>query len=269
MFSFLTSTFMIYALIIGLSLGATAALISPYLVLNNKSLISDGLSHVAFAGVTFGLLLMEQPIYIALPVVILAAIIITFLGNLKMINFDSAIGVVSALSLAISLIAISLATGFNRSIESLLVGSILTVTLTDVIFSLVLLVLVIIFILSFYRPLLSMTYDQSYAKVKGRKYNFLNYLLAIITASFITIGINTVGMLLISAIVIFPALIASQLAKNFRQTITIGLITSILSVFSGITFAYHLDIPVGSSIIVMYTFLLIISLTYRKIKKVT
>lgn len=268
MFSFLSSTFMIYALILGLSLGLTAALISPYLVLNNKSLIADGLSHVAFAGVTFGLLLSNEPIYIALPIVILAAIIITYLGDLKMINYDSAIGVVSALSLAVSLIVISLAAGFNRSIESLLVGSILTVTFSDVIFSLILLALVTLFILSFYRPLLSMTYDENYAKIKGVKYNLLKYLLAIITASFITIGINTVGMLLVSAIVVFPALIAGQFAKNFRQTITIGLFTSVLSVFIGITFAYHLDVPVGSSIIVIYTVLLLISLTYRKIKKV-
>lgn len=269
MFSFLTSTFMIYALIIGLSLGMAAALISPYLVLNNQSLIADGLSHVAFTGVTFGILFSNEPLYIALPIVILAAILITYLGDQKMMSSDASIGVVSAFSLAVGLITISLSSGFNRSVESLLVGSILTVRLTEVIIALILLFLIIVFILAFYRPLLSMTYDPNYAKVKKTKYTLLKYMLAIITASFITIGINTAGMLLISAFIIFPALIASQFAQNFRQTITLGLIASIISVFSGITFSYHLDIPVGSSIIVIYTFLLVISLIYRKVRKVT
>lgn len=268
MFSFLTSTFMIYALIISLCLGLAAALISPYLVLNNQSMIADGLSHVAFTGIAFGLLLVDQPLYVALPIVILAAILITYLGNLKMINHDSAIGVVSAFSMAVGLIAISVSSGFNRSIESLLVGSILTVSPTEVIFAAVLLILIITFVLVFYRPLLSMTYDENFAKVSGVKNNLLKYFLSVITASFITIGISTAGMLLISAFIIFPALIASQLAKNFRQTITFGLIASVLSVFAGITFAYHLDIPVGSAIIVLYTILLVFSLLYRKFRRV-
>lgn len=269
MFSFLSSTFMVYALILGLTLGLSASLISPFLVLNKQALIADGLSHVAFTGVVFGLILVNEPIYVALPIVIVAALLITYLGDLKMMSHDSSIGVVSAFTMAIGLIAVSLSSGFNRSVESLLVGSVLTVTSLEVIISVVLLVLIIAFILLFYRPLLSITYDESYAKVKGVKYNLLKYLLAVITASFVTIGINTAGMLLISAFVIFPSLIATQLAKNFRQTITFGLIASVIGVFAGITSAYHFDIPVGSAIIVVYTILLLLSLAFRKIKKVS
>lgn len=269
MFSFLSSTFMIYALILGLTLGLAASLISPFLVLNKQALIADGLSHIAFTGVVFGLILADNPIYVALPIVIIAALIITYLGDLKMMSHDSSIGIVSAFTMAIGLIAVSLSSGFNRSVESLLVGSILTVTSFEVIMAVLLLILIIAFILFFYRPLLSITYDESYARVKGVKYNSLKYLLAIITASFVTIGINTAGMLLISAFVIFPSLIASQLAKNFRQTITFGLIASVIGVLVGITSSYHLDIPVGSAIIVVYTILLVLSLTIRKVKKVS
>lgn len=268
MFSFLNSTFMIYALILALSLGLTAALISPFLVLNNQALIADGLSHIAFTGVVLGLIFFDEPIYIALPIVILASVLITYLSNLKMINHDASIGVVSAFSLAIGLIIVSLSTGFNRSIESLLVGNILTAGTFDLIVALILLVVVVILILIFYRPLLSITYDPSYAKVKGLKNNLLKYLLSIITASFITIGIKTAGMLLISAFIIFPALIASQIAKSFKQTIIFGLITAVISVFVGITTSYHLDIPVGSSIVVLYTVLLFIGIIVRKLKKV-
>lgn len=269
MFDFLTNTFMIYALILGLALALSAALISPFLVLNNQALIADGLSHIAFTGFVFGLILFDEPIYIALPVVVLAAILITYLGNMKMISHDASIGVVSAFAMAVGLIAVKLSTGFNRSIESLLVGSIVTATKVDVILSIILFVLIAIFIIFFYRKLLSITYDPAYAQVKGVKFNLLKYLLSIITASFIAIGINTAGMLLISAFIIFPSLIASQLAKNFRQTITIGLIVAVVGVFIGITFSYHLDIPVGSSIVTLYTMLLLISLVIRKVKKVT
>jgi zinc transport system permease protein len=258
---------MIYALILGLSLGLAAALISPFLVLNHQSMIADGLSHVAFAGIIFGLLLFDEPIYFALPFVIGAAFLITYLGNLKMISHDASIGVVSAFSLAIGLIAVTLSSGFNRSIESLLVGSILTVTLFDVLFSVGLFLLILSFVLIFYRPLLSITYDSSYAKIKGIKYNFLRYGLSAITAAFIVIGIRSTGMLLISAFIIFPSLIASQFAKSFRQTITFGLILSLITIFIGITFAYHLDIPVGSSIVVIYTVILIAAIGFRKILK--
>lgn len=269
MFSFLNSTFMVYALILALSLGLSAALISPFLVLNNQALIADGLSHIAFTGVVVGLIFFDEPIYIALPIVVVASILITYLGNLKMINHDASIGVVSAVSMAIGLIIVSLSTGFNRSIESLLVGSILTAGTFDLILAIILLVIIVGLIIIFYRPLLSITYDPSYAKVKGIKHNFLKYFLAAITASFITIGIKTAGMLLISAFIIFPALIASQVAKSFRQTITFGLISALISVFVGITTSYHLDIPVGSAIVVIYAILLFISILVRKIKKVS
>lgn len=269
MFSFLGSTFMVYALILALVLGLTAALISPFLVLNNQALIADGLSHIAFTGVVLGLILFDEPIYIALPIVVVAAILITYLGSLKMINHDASIGVVSAFSMAIGLIIVSLSTGFNRSIESLLVGNILTAGTFDLISAIILFIIVVVIIILFYRPLLSITYDPSYAKVKGVKHNLLKYLLSIITASFITIGIKTAGMLLISAFIIFPALIASQLSKSFKQTVIFGLVVSLIAVFVGITTSYHLDIPVGSAIVVLYTVLLFVSIIIRRFKKVS
>lgn len=268
MFNFLTYEFMIFALILSLILAVSASLISPFLVLSHQSMIADGLSHVSFTGIILGLLLFEEPIFIALPVVILASLLMTYLSDLKTISHDASIGVVSAFSLALGLIIVKLSSGFNKSIESLLIGSILTITSTEIIIGAVLLVLILVFVVSFYRPLLSLTYDPSYAKVKGVKFKLLKYLLAAISAAFIVVGIRSAGMLLISAFVIFPALISSQIAKSFRQTITIGLIVSVITVLIGIFSSYHLDIPVGSTIVVIYTLTLIIFILYRKLKKV-
>src|SRR5690554_7046579 len=105
---FFSQGFMVYALIIGLALGLGAALLSPFLVLNNKSMIADGLSHVAFTGMIFGLLVFpNQPIYLALPIAIVASIAITYISKIKMIESDAAIGVVSAFTLAVGLITVS------------------------------------------------------------------------------------------------------------------------------------------------------------------
>jgi len=265
MFDFLNHTFMIYALILGLSLGIGASLLSPFLVLNHQAMIADGLSHVAFSGIIFGLLLSHQPIYFAIPFTIVASLAITYLGQIKMIEHDSAIGVVSAFALAIGIITINLADGFNRSIESLLVGTILTVTFEEVVISVVFLLILLLFILLLYRPLLSMTYDTNYAIFSDVKHNLLKYALSAITAVFIVLGIRTAGMLLISAYIIFPSLIASQISRGFRQTLWIGTIIALIIIFIGFTVSYHFDIPTGSTIVVIYTVLLILSIFYRRI----
>lgn len=267
MFDFLNHAFMQYALILGLALGLSAALLSPFLVLSHQSMIADGLSHISFSGIIFGLLFLDQPIYFAIPFAVLGALLITFLGQVKMINQDASIGVVSAFFLAIGLITVSLSQGFNRSIESLLVGSILTVGLSDVIISLILLLIIAAFVAYLYRPLLSLTYDATYAKFSKVKHRLLKYVLSALTAVFIVVGVRSVGMLLISAFIIFPSLIASQLSKSFKNTIIIGMITAIVTIFVSMILSYHLDIPTGSTIVLVYTIILAFSIPYRYILK--
>lgn len=267
MFDFLTHSFMQYALILGLAIGISAALLSPFLVLNKQAMIADGLSHVSFSGIIFSLLLFDQPIVFAIPFTVLGALFITYLGQRKMIEHDQAIGVVSAFFLSIGLITVSLSSGFNRSIESLLVGSILTVSLSDVFLALGLLVVISIFIFIFYRQLLSSTYDETYAKFSKVKQQLLKYSLSALTAVFIVVGVRTVGMLLISAFIIFPALIASQISRSFKETLLFGVITALVIIFLGLTLSYHLNIPTGSTIVVVYTIVLLVSIGYRKIFK--
>lgn len=266
MFSFLLEPFIQNAIIVGLLLGASAALLSPFLVLSNQSMIADGLSHVAFSAIIFGLLLYDEPIFIAIPFTIMGSLLITYLGERKMINQDASIGVVSSFFLSIGFITISLSSGFNQSIESLLRGSILSVSKNDIWFSLILLIVILIFILLNYRKLLSITFDLTFAKVSKIKYNLIKYILSAITATFIVIGVKSVGMLLISAFLIFPTLIASQFSKSFKSTILLSVISAIFVIFIAFIPAYHLNIPTSSAIVVLYTIVLGLSLIFKSVK---
>lgn len=263
---FFSQGFMVYALIIGLALGLGAALLSPFLVLNNKSMIADGLSHVAFTGMIFGLLVFpNQPIYLALPIAIVASIAITYISKIKMIESDAAIGVVSAFTLAVGLITVSVADGgFNQSIESLLTGAILSTSTLDVILAIVAFVIVVIFVLLFYRKLISSSYDPLFAKFSKVKHNLLNYLLSALVATFIVVGVRTIGMLLISSFIIFPSLIAAQVSNSFKQNIFIGFITAFIVITTGMFVSFELDLPTGSTIVVIYAIFLLLAILYRK-----
>lgn len=265
MLELLQYEFIINALFIGITLALSASLLSPYLVLNQQAMIADGLAHVSFAGLVLGILLANQALYIAIPFVALAAILIKYLATTDKMNGDAAIGLVASVSFAIGLILIKKGSGFNISVESMLVGNIFTATKADMILSTIVSVFILLFVIYFYRPLFLMTYDLNYAKFSKVKTNLLGYGLAILTAFFIVIGVRTIGTLLISALVVFPSVISSQWTKSFKMTLIFGMISSFIIVILGIFIAHPLEIPVGSTIVVIYTILLILLLVTKKV----
>lgn len=267
MFSFFTLNFVIFAIIISLIVSVSSALLSPYLVLDEQALIADGLAHVSFTGIVLGVLLINEPLFISIPFTIIFSVLIKYLIRNKNINGDASLGLFSAISLAIGLIIIHKSSGFNQSIETMLVGSLWTVNLTEIIIALVTLILITIFVLLFYNDLMLLTFDLKYAKFKKIKHVFLSYSLAILTAILITIGVKTIGTLLISSFVIFPVLIGKEFNKGFKITHIIGIISSIISVLFGIIFAHFVDIPAGSSIVITYTTILFITMIYNKVNK--
>lgn len=257
MFDFLQYDYIQYALLIGIALGVSAAFLSPYLIFTHQALIADGLAHISFTGIIIGILVANQPLYFAIPFAVIATIIIKYLSQIKNINGDAAIGVVSSVALAIGLVIISKSTGFNRSIEGMMVGSILTITKTDLFIAYIVAALVITYVLTFYRPLLSLTYDLEYAKFTKVKTNLLSYGIAVLTSLFVVIGVNTIGTLLISSLIIFPALISSQFGKSFNSTLIIGSAVSLFTIVFGIILAHLLGTPAGSTIVVIYAIILI------------
>ena len=147
----------------------------------------------------------------------------------------------------------------------MLVGNIFTATNTEMILSIVITVLIAVFILFNYRALLLMTYDENYAKFSKVKTVMLGYMLSGLTAFFIVIGVRTIGTLLISALVIFPSIISSQWTKSFKNTLFLGIISSFVIVIAGIFIAHPLEIPVGSTIVILYAILLLVMLIVKNI----
>ena len=267
MFSFLQYTFMVYALVLALLISLAAALLSPFLVLSKQSLIADGMAHIAFTGMVLGILFAEQPLFIAIPFAVAAAIAITFLSERANLDNDAAIGVVSVIALALGLIIISVSDGFNRSVESLLVGSLLTVTVPELIGASILAVLVILFVLVFYRKLVVTTFDQTYAQFSRVNTRFIKYALSSLTAIFVVVGVRAIGALLISAFILFPTLIARQITKSFNASLLVGIGVSLLSTFFGIVISYHAALPTGPTIIIVSTSFLIIAFLAKVIMK--
>lgn len=265
MFDFLQYSFIQHALIIGIALALSASLLSPFLVLNQQAMIANGLAHVSFAGIILGIILSSEPLFVAIPFVMAASLLIKYLSTKKTINGDAAIGLVSAVSIAIGLILVKKGQGFNISVETMLIGNIFTATNTEMILSIAVTFLIAGFILFNYRALLLMTYDENYAKFSKVKTALLGYMLSGLTAFFIVIGVRTIGTLLISALVIFPSILSSQWTKSFKNTLLIGILSSFVIAIAGIFIAHPLDIPVGSTIVILYAILLLIMLTVKAI----
>lgn len=257
------------AIFIGITLALSAALLSPFLVLNQQAMIADGLAHVSFAGLILGIIFSSQPLWIALPFVMLASLLIKYLSTSRTINGDAAIGLVASISFALGLILVKKSTGFSISIESMLVGNIFTASQTDLWMSVLITVVISVFILLFYRSLLLMTHDINYARFSKVKVQLLGYVLAALTAFFIVIGVRTIGTLLISALVVFPSIISSQWTKSFKSTLFLGLVSSLTITIIGIFVAHPLAIPVGSTIVMLYATVLLISLVLKSILRRT
>lgn len=265
MLELLSYDFIQRALMIGITLAISAALLSPFLVLNQQAMIADGLAHVSFAGLALGILLFNQPLWIAVPFVMIVSLLIKYLAANNHMNGDAAIGLVASVAFAIGLIVIKRGEGFNVSVESMLVGNIFTVTSTDLILSIVTAVLILIFVLITYRKLFLMTYDYDYAKFSNIKVALLGYALSALTAFFIVVGVRTIGTLLISAFVIFPSIIASQFTKSFKMTLVTGIILSLVITIVGIFLAHPLNIPVGSTIVVIDAIVLLVSIVTKNV----
>lgn len=256
--------FMIRALIIGVLMAVGTAIISNYLVSSNQALIGDGLAHISFTGVILGLLLSNYPLLIAIPFSILAAVVIKLLMRLK-VEGDSAIGLVSTFVMAIGFILIAVSKGFNKSVESMLVGSMFSTSWSDVFIILTVVIALVVFVALSYKKLFSMTFDSDYAKFSKVNVAFYDYLLTILTAVLVVIGVQTIGTLLISAFIIFPSVSSGLIAKSFKQMIIVSLIINILITLFGIVGAHYLSLPAGSVIIVLHGLIFLLLYGYKKI----
>lgn len=246
-----TYRFMINALIVGIMIGLSGAFLGSFLILKKYSMIGDGLAHVSFAAVAIALFFNQQPLVISLILVTIAAIFILRLSSSANIGGDAAIGLLSSFSIAFGTILVSIRGGFSVDLYSYLFGSILLLNNFDVYLSIILSLFVVVMVITNYKKLFMITYDETFAKTKGVSTTKINYLLAILTAITVTIGIRALGIMLISSLIIFPTVIALQFYQGFKRTIIIASISSVSLVVLGLIISLMLDLPSGSVIVVL------------------
>ena len=247
MFSY---TFLTRALVVGLLISLCAALLGVSLVLKRYAMIGDGLSHVGFGALALAAVMNWAPLVVAVPVVIIAAFFLLRISESRKLKGDSAIALISTSSLAIGVMAVSLTSGMNTDVNNYLFGSILAMSDADVVLSVGLSVVVLILFLLCYSRIFAVTFDESFARATGIHTVAYNVLIAVLTAVTIVLGMRMMGALLISALIIFPALSAMRVCKSFKSVIILAACISVFCFLVGLLVSYLFNTPTGATVVI-------------------
>ena len=259
--------FMQRALIAGVLVSLCAALLGVSLVLKRYSMIGDGLSHVSFGALAIAVALGVTPLWFSIPVVILAAFLLLRVADNPRWNSDAAIAVMSASSLAVGILVISLTTGMTTDVDNYMFGSVLAMTKTDVALAVVLCAAVLVLFILFYHKLFAITFDENFSRATGLKVSRYNTLLAILTALTIVLGMRMMGAMLISSLVIFPALTAMRLFRSFRGVVVCAAVTSVVCFCAGLTISFAFSTPVGATVVAANLTLFLLSCIFRLLRR--
>ena len=247
----LSYPFLVRALVGGVLVSLCAALLGVSLVLKRYSMIGDGLSHVSFGALSIALAMGWSPLQVSIPVVVIAAFFLLRITENSRLNSDAAIAVISASALAGGITVTALTTGMTTDVSSYMFGSILAMSREDVILSVVLSASVLILFVACYHKLFAVTFDENFAKATGVKVDRYNVMIAVLTAVTIVLGMRMMGAMLISSLVIFPALTSMQVFKSFRGVVLCSGALSAVCFFLGMTASYQLSTPAGASVVVV------------------
>lgn len=267
MFDIFNYGFMIRGLTAGVLIGLVAPLIGIFLVLRRYSLIADTLSHVSLAGVAVGLLLHVNPMVTAILAAVTASAAIERLRLNKKVYGETALALFLSGGLAVAIVIIGLAHGFNVDLFSYLFGSIVTVKQSDVTVVAILSLVVILAVVAFYKELVYITFDEEAARVSGIPTGLMNGIFMFIAALTVALAIPIVGVLLISALIVIPVVTALQFKKSFTKTIIWAEVLSVSSVLVGIITSFYLDVSPGGAIVLIMLAVFGVVLLVKKIGK--
>ena len=245
----LSYPYMTRAFLVGSLVALCSALLGVSLVLKRYSMIGDGLSHVGFGAMAIAAAMNAAPLTVAIPVVIVAAILLLRISGNAKIKGDAAIALISTTSLAVGVMVISLTTGMNTDVYNYMFGSILAMSAEDVKLSLVLSVFVLILFIVFYHKIFAITFDETFARATGVKAGVYNTLIAVLTAVTIVLGMRMMGALLISSLIIFPALTSMRVCRTFKSVIINAAVISVVCLIAGVTLSYVAATPAGASVV--------------------
>ena len=237
------------ALVVGVLVSLCAALLGVSLVLKRYSMIGDGLSHVGFGALAVASAFHLAPLAVTVPVVVLSAILLLRLRGSSRVKGDAAIAIISSSALAIGVIVVSVTSGMNTEVSSYLFGSILSLSRGDAILSVILSLAVLALFALLYPRLFAVTFDETFARATGTRADLYNTLLAVLTAVTVVLGMRMMGALLISSLIIFPALSAMKLCRSFRGVILCAALISVVCFLCGMIASYAFETPSGASVV--------------------
>jgi len=241
--------FMVRAFWAGLIVAVIAPLIGSFLVVRKLSLIADTLSHVALTGVAIGLLVGVNPLFATIICTITTAYIIEELRSNERISSESVLAMILPGGLAMALILISIANGFNTSLMAYLFGSITAVTQQDVWIIFGLGIGIVTIFLIFYREFMYTSFDEESARTSGIPVKIINHIFMILIALTVSVAMKVVGALLIGALMVIPVISAMQIVKGFKKSIFVSVIIAFISVVTGLIVSYYANLPAGATIV--------------------
>ncbi len=245
----LSYPFLVRALIVGLLVALCASLLGVSLVLKRFSMIGDGLSHVGFGALAIAAAANIAPLYLAIPVCIAASFLLLRMSESTRIKGDAAIAMLSAGSLAIGVMVVSMTTGMNTDVYNYMFGSILSLSQGDAVLSAVLSAVVLVLFVLFYPRLFAVTFDESFARATGIPTRAYNAALATLASITVVLGMRMMGALLISSLVIFPVLTAMRVGKRYLSVTILSAIVAIVGFFLGMVISFVYETPSGASVV--------------------
>ena len=247
----LSYPFMVRAFLVGSLVALCSALLGVSLVLKRYSMIGDGLSHVGFGALAVATAVNAAPLSVAIPIVVLAAILLLRIRSNTRIKGDAATAMISTGALAVGVMVISMTTGMNTDVYNYMFGSILAMSAQDVKLSLILCVAVLVLYVFFYNKMFAVTFDETFALATGVRANLYNTMIAVLTAVTIVLGMRMMGALLVSSLIIFPALTSMRLCKTFKSVIISAGVLSVICLVIGLILSYFCAAPAGASVVLV------------------
>lgn len=263
----LSYPFLVNAMVVGILVSLCASLLGVSLVLKRYSMIGDGLSHVGFAALAVAYAMNAAPLAVAIPVCVIAAFLLLRMNENSKLKGDAATALLCSGALAVGVMTISLTTGMNTDVCNYMFGSILSMSKSDVQFSIVLSIVVLVLYVLFYNKIFAVTFDETFAKATGTHSSIYNMLIALLTAVTVVLGMRMMGTLLISSLIIFPALTSMRICKHFRSVIICSAMLSVVCFVSGIYFSYMHSTPTGASIVIVDIIMFLLFALIEKIKE--
>lgn len=242
--------FMVRAIIVGSLVAVCSALLGVSLVLKRYSMIGDGLSHVGFGALAIAASMNVAPLKVSIPVVVIAAFFLLRMSENSKLKGDAAIAMISTGSLAGGVMIISMTTGMNTDVCNYLFGSILGMTNSDLQLTIMLSIFVIATYIFMYNRIFSVTLDESFTNATGNKGQRYNTVIAILTAIIIVLGMRMMGAMLVSSLIVIPALSSMRIFKSFKTVIISSVFIALICLWIGIIISYVFATPTGASIVV-------------------